>query len=67
MGVGELNDCGRGGVCGCGATSVAGEARGRGKAVVGDGGERRGRGDAVRVVLRDAQPPGAAAKETGKD
>ena len=67
MGVRELNDGGCGGVCGCRATSVAGESRRSGKAVVGDGGESGGRRVAIRVVLRDTQASGATAKEIGQD
>ena len=66
MGVSELNDGRCGGVCGSRATSVARETRGRGRAVE-DEWESRGRGVAIRVVLRDAEAPGAAAKETWKN
>ena len=59
----ELYDGRCGGVCGSRTTSVAREARGRGRAVE-DEWESRGRGVAVRVVLRDAEAAGAAAKET---
>ena len=64
MRVSELNDGRRGGVCGGRATSVAGEARGRGRAFVRDGRER---GVAIRVVLCDTEAAGAAAKETWKN